>query len=52
MFCFKCGTEIPEGAAFCHKCGTKVLVEDIMQKSSQLSQTDDAIARVSKNRKT
>ncbi|MBM6986228.1 MAG: zinc ribbon domain-containing protein [Acidaminococcaceae bacterium] len=24
MFCMKCGTEIPEGAAFCPKCGAKV----------------------------
>lgn len=23
MFCSKCGTKIPNGAAFCHNCGTK-----------------------------
>ena len=25
MFCYKCGTQIAEGADFCHKCGAKVV---------------------------
>lgn len=28
MFCYKCGTQIDEGAAFCHKCGIKVVYAD------------------------
>lgn len=24
MFCYRCGTEIPDGAVFCHKCGEKI----------------------------
>lgn len=24
MFCYKCGTELPDGTVFCHKCGTKM----------------------------
>ena len=24
MFCFKCGSEIPDESVFCSKCGTKV----------------------------
>lgn len=28
MFCYKCGTELPDGVAFCHKCGTKIVVDD------------------------
>ena len=40
MFCYKCGTEIPDGAAFCHKCGTKIMSMDNTQqvvKKSQVS---------------
>lgn len=47
MFCYKCGTEIPEGAGFCHKCGSKVVVEDVVQKSLGLSCTNDADAQQS-----
>ncbi|MGN0940997.1 MAG: zinc-ribbon domain-containing protein, partial [Selenomonadaceae bacterium] len=25
MFCYNCGTKLPEGAKFCFNCGTKVV---------------------------
>ena len=28
MFCYKCGTQAVEGAAFCQKCGEKLVQED------------------------
>lgn len=24
MFCYKCGTNLPDGTQFCHNCGNKV----------------------------
>ena len=29
MFCYKCGTQIPEESGFCHKCGAKLIHADI-----------------------
>ena len=34
MFCYKCGTEIPEGAGFCHKCGSKAIEAGKLQQTS------------------
>lgn len=31
MFCYKCGAQIAESAAFCHKCGTKAVYADTSQ---------------------
>lgn len=28
MFCYKCGAQIADGAAFCHRCGAKAAFED------------------------
>lgn len=25
MFCYKCGTKLPDGAMFCHKCGAQMM---------------------------
>lgn len=40
MFCSRCGTQIPEGAAFCHKCGTKIVYAAAAQQASIISQED------------
>lgn len=29
MYCMKCGTELPSGAAFCKKCGCRVSTENV-----------------------
>ena len=34
MFCYKCGTKMPDGAMFCHKCGAQMLPEKEVQMTS------------------
>lgn len=56
MFCYKCGTGIPDGAAFCHKCGAKMPDKDMDKKMSDSSfmvqkhmvqkQQDDVLSEV------
>lgn len=36
MFCYKCGSEISDGAKFCHKCGTKILNMDVQQSATDI----------------
>jgi len=31
MFCYKCGSKLPDKAKFCHKCGAKLIGEDMQQ---------------------
>ncbi len=31
MFCYKCGSELPDKAKFCHKCGAKLIGEEMQQ---------------------
>lgn len=33
MFCYKCGSELPDKAKFCIKCGAKLIGEDMQQES-------------------
>ena len=35
MFCYKCGTKLPDGAMFCHKCGAQMLPEKEVQMTSE-----------------
>lgn len=35
MFCYKCGTKLPDGAMFCHKCGAQMLPEKEVQMMSE-----------------
>ena len=34
MFCYKCGSELPDGAKFCHKCGAKLTGDDMKQQAA------------------
>lgn len=43
MFCYKCGIEIPDGAAFCHKCGTKIMSMDNTRQVVKKSQVSAGI---------
>lgn len=46
IFCYKCGTEISDGAVFCHKCGAKMLTgnkEKEMTDSSSMLQNNGAL---------
>lgn len=36
MFCYKCGSQLPDGAKFCQKCGTKVMNEDVIKEIDTL----------------
>lgn len=36
MFCFKCGTELPDDAMFCTKCGTKIGKEEVSAAESNI----------------
>ncbi len=33
MFCYKCGSELPDKAKFCHKCGAKLIGEEMQQQA-------------------
>ena len=33
MFCYKCGSELPDEAEFCHKCGAKLKSDDMKQQT-------------------
>ena len=46
MFCIKCGSEIPAGAAFCTQCGTPVNeATQVTQPAGQAVKSDTAAAR-------
>lgn len=34
MYCYKCGSEVPDGSRFCQKCGAKLTNGDIEQQAS------------------
>lgn len=34
MFCYKCGTKLPDGAMFCHKCGAQMMPGKEVQMTS------------------
>lgn len=42
MFCYKCGTEIPDGAVFCHKCGAKMTAEN---KGKEMSDSSSGLQK-------
>ena len=31
MFCYKCGSELPDESKFCQKCGAKLIGNDMQQ---------------------
>ena len=35
MFCYKCGTKLPDGAMFCHKCGAQMMPGKEVQMTSE-----------------
>lgn len=39
MFCFKCGTEIPDESEFCMKCGVKIPKDNISNNSTEVNLT-------------
>jgi hypothetical protein len=34
MFCYKCGTQLPETSGLCHKCGTKIVTAETVQQET------------------
>jgi hypothetical protein len=51
MFCLKCGTQLPDDAAFCQKCGAKQTVDDTGQQSPDAPAQTVAPRRVASGRK-
>lgn len=33
MFCYKCGSQLPDGAKFCQNCGTKVIYGNVVRET-------------------
>lgn len=45
MFCYKCGSELPDEAKFCQKCGTKLTGDDMKQQAA-VSAPDKSIQQM------
>ncbi len=44
MFCSKCGTQLPDGAAFCPKCGAKLTSSEITAPSADVAEVKTGTA--------
>jgi hypothetical protein len=50
MFCFKCGKQLPEGAAFCPFCGTRqVMMDSAAPEPEKPAEDTDVVYPIGKN---